>query len=418
MAGIGEFEAAFPVEDGKEQRGVAAEARVVAEKVINVVEHRGGILAEGHSGERALKHGGEKRRAQAFAGNVGNEKSGAIAVEPQDVKVVAPDGQARLIHARHLQVRKVLEFARQQRLLDFAGDAELLLHALPFALALHQPRVVEHARGFQRNSIESLPLEFRKCRRPAAVQIQHTEQLAANRRVSCLRRSRWRHGVERNDDDGAQTLRDDALGRLQIEVGVLHIFGDDARFVFQRLPDRRLAGFEAFERKPLRARLTGQADVQLARFILPQEQAAVGISERYGLIHHVFEDRMERQLRVQQRGSFQQKAQLAQTTGSGIGGGDVLDAGEQLGDRSLDRDAVKDELKGIFQAERDDIAIEEGAILDALSVDKEPAALAAVFNADLRVAKNQGRALPGNAPVGQLQMIAGVRSAADEEGKR
>jgi hypothetical protein len=79
---------------------------------------------------------------------------------------------------------------------------------------------------------------------------------------------------------------------------------------------------------------------------------------------------------------------------------------------------VKDELKGIFQAERDDIAIEEGAILDALSIDKEPAALAAVFNADLGVAKNQGRALPGNAPVGKLQMIAGVRSAADEEGKR
>src|SRR5713226_1003611 len=126
---------------------------------------------------------------------------------------------------------------------------------------------------------------------------------------------------------------------------------------------------------------------------------------------------MERQLRVQQRGSFQQKAQLAQTTGSGIGGGDVLDAREQLGDRSLDRGAVKDELKGIFQAERDDIAIEEGAILDALSIDKEPAALAAVFNADLGVAKKQGRALPRNAPVRKQQMIAGVRSAADKEGK-
>src|SRR5260370_163144 len=260
----------------------------------------------------------------------------------------------------------MLEFARQQRLLDFAGNAELLLHALPFALALYQPRVVEHAGGFERNSVEKLPLEFRNRRGPAAVQIQHTEQLAANRRVSRLRRRRWRHGVERNNDDGAQALRDDAVGRLQIEVGVLHVFCDDARFIFQRLPNRRLAGFEAFEGKPLRARLAGQTDVQLARFILPQEQAAVGVGERYGLIHHVFEDRMERQLRVQQRGSFQQKAQLAQTTGAGIGGGDVLDAGEYLRDRSLDHGAAKDELKGIFQAERYYISIEQGATLHAL----------------------------------------------------
>src|SRR5712671_7453987 len=77
MAGVDEFQMAFLIENAEEHGGVAADFRVIAEEAIDMIEDARGIGAESHAGERALKHGGEKRGAESLAGYVSDEKSGA-----------------------------------------------------------------------------------------------------------------------------------------------------------------------------------------------------------------------------------------------------------------------------------------------------------------------------------------------------
>ena len=93
MTGIDVFEVALLVQNSEKHRGVAADFGVIAQKAIDVIEDACRIGAESHAGERALEHGGEKRGAESFAGNVGDQESGAVIVERENVEVIATDGR-------------------------------------------------------------------------------------------------------------------------------------------------------------------------------------------------------------------------------------------------------------------------------------------------------------------------------------
>ena len=60
-----------------------------AQETIDVVEDRAGVCAHGHAGKSALEHRREKRGAQAFAGNIGDQKGRAIVADRENIEVVA-----------------------------------------------------------------------------------------------------------------------------------------------------------------------------------------------------------------------------------------------------------------------------------------------------------------------------------------
>ncbi len=91
MAGVDEFQMALLIENAEEHGGVAADLRVIAQETVDMVEDARGIGAECHSGERALKHSGEKRGPKSFAGNVRDEKRGAAIAERKDIEVISSD---------------------------------------------------------------------------------------------------------------------------------------------------------------------------------------------------------------------------------------------------------------------------------------------------------------------------------------
>jgi hypothetical protein len=61
-----------------------------------------------------------------------------------------------------------------------------------------------------------------------------------------------------------------------------------------------------------------QANFQGGFLIGFQEQAAIRVGDRNGVVEHVPQDGIERQLRMQQRGGFQKQIQLAQTAAAGL----------------------------------------------------------------------------------------------------
>src|SRR5713101_5035835 len=171
MARVDELQAAVAVQNPEKHRGVAAQFGVLAKKTVDVVEHARWIRAKAHAGERALEHRGEQRCAEALPADVGDQESRAVVAHWEYIEVIAPDREAREIDPAHGEVRIVTKSVRQQRLLDLAGDVELLLHALPLALALDQTGVVQDAGRFERKRVQNLPIEPRERRRPRAVQI-------------------------------------------------------------------------------------------------------------------------------------------------------------------------------------------------------------------------------------------------------
>ncbi len=122
------------------------------------------IGAQGHAREHALQHGGDQRGAQAFAGDVGDQKRGAMVAERENVKVVAAHREAREIATGDGEMRIIADVAREQRLLNVSGDIDLLLEALAFALAGDQAGIVENAGGLIGESIEKLAIELGESR--------------------------------------------------------------------------------------------------------------------------------------------------------------------------------------------------------------------------------------------------------------
>ena len=150
------------------------------------------------------------------------KECGAIVAHGKNVEVIAADRETREIDAADGEMRKVAEAARQQRLLNIASDADFLFEALAFAFALDEARVVENAGGFDGEGVENLAVELRERSRAAGIEIQHAEKMAAlDVNIDSVYGAR--HRIQRNDNDGAQTLRDDALRVLKRDVGLMEI---------------------------------------------------------------------------------------------------------------------------------------------------------------------------------------------------
>ena len=138
------------------------------------------IGADRHAGKRALQHGGEQRGAKSLAGNVGDQKRGALRRSWETRRSSRrPPARHGVVDAANGQMRKIAEAARQQRLLNVARDAQFLLEALALALALHQTRVVQNAGGFDGQGVQNLAIEFGKGRRASRIEIQNAQKLPA-----------------------------------------------------------------------------------------------------------------------------------------------------------------------------------------------------------------------------------------------
>src|SRR5262249_44724641 len=161
--------------------------------------------------------------------------------EGEDVEIISTDGQAREVDSADREMRIIAKIFGKKRLLDVARDTDFLLEALPFALAFDEARIVENARGVAGQSVENLAIEFRERSRAARIKIQHAEKIAAldidHRLIGVGARNR----IERNDDDGAEALRDDALCGLQVHVGLSEIFRDHRGLAAKRELNRGLA---------------------------------------------------------------------------------------------------------------------------------------------------------------------------------
>jgi hypothetical protein len=111
-------------------------------------------------------------------------------------------------------VGELAKIFRQQRLLDVARNVNLLLHALPFAFALHQSRVVQRAGRVGCQRVQNLPIQFRESCRAPRIQVQHAEKVAAPQVHHRFLRIRARDRIQWNHHNGAQSLGHDALCRL------------------------------------------------------------------------------------------------------------------------------------------------------------------------------------------------------------
>src|SRR5256885_3365280 len=176
MAGVDVFELALFIEHAEEHGGVAAHLGMAAEKTIEVVEDAHRVGTQAHTGQNALQHSGEQGRAEALAGNVGNQKSSAIVAEREDVEIISAHRKAGKIAGGYGEVRVIAEVAGQQGLLDVPRNIDFLLEALAFTFASHQARVIENAGGLIGESVEKLAVKSGKGRGAARIEIEHPEE--------------------------------------------------------------------------------------------------------------------------------------------------------------------------------------------------------------------------------------------------
>src|SRR5437879_2047285 len=217
MAGIDEFQMAFLIEDAEEHSGVAADLGVIAEEAVDMIEDARGIDAQSHSGERALKHGGDNRGAESLTGNVRDKKRRPAIAQREDIEVISADRQAGEIESGDREMRVFSETAREKPLLDVAGDIDFLLEALAFTLAFNEAGVVQNVRSVGGQGVQNLAVQFRESRGAARIQIENSEKFSAPDIDHGLLRIRARDGEERNHHHRSQTLRDDALCGLRSE---------------------------------------------------------------------------------------------------------------------------------------------------------------------------------------------------------
>src|SRR6202007_3286737 len=76
------------------------------------------------------------------------------------------------------EMRVFSEIAREKALLNVAGDVDLLLEALAFALAFHEAGIVENAGGVSGQGVQDLPVEFGEGGRAARIQVDDSEEIA------------------------------------------------------------------------------------------------------------------------------------------------------------------------------------------------------------------------------------------------
>src|SRR5260370_38263808 len=105
-------------------------------------------------------------------------------------------------------MRVFAEVAREKALLNVAGDVDLLLEALAFALAFDETGVVKNAGGVRRESVEHLAVELGEGRWTARIQIEHPEKIAPRAVNHGLVRLGAELRAKRNHHIGAVRLRD------------------------------------------------------------------------------------------------------------------------------------------------------------------------------------------------------------------
>ena len=128
-------------------------------------------------------------------------------------------------------------------------------------------------------------------------------------------------------------------------------------------------------------------------------------------VEHGSEHGVERKLRMQQHGRFQQQIQLAEADGRSFAGGNTSHARQEIFDGDFRRGGMEDELVGIFQAEGDDVTFLQDALGDFLAVDKQPELISAILQNILFAFRENHRAIAGDAAVRDGQLISHFAAA-------
>lgn len=95
------------------------------------------VAGEGAEVGARLRH--EQRRADAVAGHVGDDEAVALMQHREEIKIVAARGIGGIGDARDVETGELRRGLGKKVLLDFAGDAELLLVFAQFGLGLFPP---------------------------------------------------------------------------------------------------------------------------------------------------------------------------------------------------------------------------------------------------------------------------------------
>jgi len=181
MAGLDVTEGAVAMKQAEKHGCVFADIGMFAEKLIDLIEDTHWVSAADHAGKRALQHGGEHGRAQAVAGDIGNEDGGLVFTHGIDIEVIAADGDAGVVDADDGEMRKVVVALGQESLLNAAGDGELMLQEPPLALALHVTRIFEDAGRLGSEGVKDVANQRGKCGGMRGVEIDDADKLTALR---------------------------------------------------------------------------------------------------------------------------------------------------------------------------------------------------------------------------------------------
>ena len=123
MPSIDVLEFSIAAESAEKHGGIAAHFGMFAQEIIDVIKNTGRVGAHCHSGKSALKHGREQRRAEAFAGDVRDEKGRAVVAHGKNIEIITSHRQTGKINTADGEMRKIPEAAREQGLLNVARNA-------------------------------------------------------------------------------------------------------------------------------------------------------------------------------------------------------------------------------------------------------------------------------------------------------
>ena len=224
-----------------------------------------------------------------------------------------------------------------------------------------------------------------------------------------------RQGVEGNGDHGAKALGDDALRGLEVGVANGNIFCDYGGLPVRGETQGGLTWCDGGGRQRRTTLSTSEPDPQRTFRIGFDQNSAVCIGDRDRVIEHRAKDCVQRQMRMQEHGRFEEQAQLLQSSRSGAGGIRSRNAAQEALKRRVGRRGPENNLIGIFQAERDDVRVSQRAALDSFPVYKDAPALALIFESVTIALGDNRRALPRDAPILELDVVARLAAAANQK---
>ena len=232
VPGVGEPQAARgrledAVEAGHEHLG----RHVGAQVLVDALQDDPRIdEALGRGPQHAARGRHDQRRRHALVGHVADDEPDLAVAQRDDVVEVAADLAGRAVVGRDVPARQVGQLAREEVLLDEAGDLELLLEALPRAglelLLAHELADAQRGRGLRRQAVEQPPVVggVLLLGQPRA-QVQHPDELAlADERHGELDAG----GAQLAQGGGVELERVEVDGaRRALEVGQQRVGGPD-----------------------------------------------------------------------------------------------------------------------------------------------------------------------------------------------